>query len=245
LDHPPARIILTVVNDLTYDQRMHRICRSLTQNGYSVLLVGRRLKNSRSLTAAPYEQHRLNLIFSKGKLFYIEYAIRLFFFLLSSKFDIVCGIDLDTIVSCYFASRLQKKKCVYDAHELFSEVPEVINRPLTKKIWKDVEQFTCKKIDHCYTVSEGLASYFNNQYQRKFEVIRNVPSLDSDFAEIETSNQEGFILYQGALNEGRGLEQLIECMKDIPYVLNLEERWLRKNGCNKKWNFLDLKNLQS
>lgn len=221
MDHPPTRIILTVVNDLTYDQRMHRICKSLSQNGYSVLLVGRRLKKSRPLTAAPYEQHRLNLIFSKGKLFYIEYAIRLFFFLLSSKFDIVCGIDLDSILSCYYASRLNKKKCVYDAHELFSEVPEVINRPLTKKIWKDVERYACKKIDHCYTVSAGLAVYFNDQYQRKFEVIRNMPALDGDYIEKEAFNQESFILYQGALNEGRGLEQLIDCMKELPYVLKL------------------------
>ena len=34
------RIVFTVTNDLTYDQRMHRICTTLQDAGYQVTLVG-------------------------------------------------------------------------------------------------------------------------------------------------------------------------------------------------------------
>src|ERR1700704_1922409 len=95
------RIIFTVINDLTYDQRMHRICNSLADAGYDVLLVGRKLSSSTPLKQEKFQQRRLKLHFTRGKLFYIEYNIRLFFFLLFKKFDIICGIDLDTILPCY------------------------------------------------------------------------------------------------------------------------------------------------
>src|SRR5690242_13208129 len=40
------KIVLTVTNDLNYDQRMIRICSSLASHGYQVLLVGRKMHAS-------------------------------------------------------------------------------------------------------------------------------------------------------------------------------------------------------
>jgi glycosyltransferase involved in cell wall biosynthesis len=215
------RIIFTVTNDLTYDQRMQRICTTMAGGGYEVLLVGRKLRSSMPITNEAFQQHRMRLLFVKGKLFYLEYNIRLFFFLLTHSFDIVCGIDLDSILPCYFAAFIKRKKCVYDAHELFPEVPEVVNRPFIKKTWQAVEKFAVKKIPFCYTVSAGLAQYFYDKYQRQFDVIRNFPLL-SEANLLETSqglSGSSYLLYQGALNEGRGLEALIEAMKEVPLQL--------------------------
>ena len=200
---------------------MHRICSSLADHDYDVLLVGRRLKSSIPLEANSYQQKRLSLIFTKGKLFYVEYNLRLFFFLLFQKFEIVCGIDLDTVLSCYFISKIKSRKCVYDAHEIFSEVPEVIRRPATQKIWKWVEKFSLKKISNCYTVSESVAEYFLQHYGRKFEVIRNVPLKTALPGELKASMNPPTILYQGAINEGRGLEAIVESMKEIRGTLIL------------------------
>ena len=66
------RIIFTVINDLTYDQRMIRICTSLVRENYEVLLVGRKLKKSIPLQNQPFQQIRLNCFFEKGKFFYLE-----------------------------------------------------------------------------------------------------------------------------------------------------------------------------
>lgn len=42
--HRQTRICLTVTNDLNYDQRMQRICRSLAKNEFQVILTGRKKK---------------------------------------------------------------------------------------------------------------------------------------------------------------------------------------------------------
>ena len=123
------KIILAVTNDLSYDQRMHRICGSLARAGYRVELVGRQLPWSKPPAERPYRQTRLACRLTEGKGFYLEYNLRLLFYLLTSRFDAVCAVDLDTIVPAWIAGRLKGAFLVYDAHEYFSEVPEVVGRP--------------------------------------------------------------------------------------------------------------------
>src|SRR5690349_17278363 len=101
------RILFTVTNDLNYDQRMQRICNTLADAGYDVTLIGRKLKTSAPLPDKNYKQRRLNCWFNKGKLFYAEFNIRVFFFLLFKKADCICAIDLDTILPCYYISKLK------------------------------------------------------------------------------------------------------------------------------------------
>ncbi|HEV7783351.1 MAG TPA: hypothetical protein VGO58_18880 [Chitinophagaceae bacterium] len=133
-------IYFTVTNDLSYDQRMQRICTSLAENGYRVVLVGRKLTSSLPLEERKYEQKRIRCWFNKKKWFYAEYNIRLFFFLLFKKMDAICAIDLDTILPCLRISRLKKIPRIYDAHELFTEMKEVITRPGIQKTWMRIEK---------------------------------------------------------------------------------------------------------
>ena len=138
------RLVFTVTNDLNYDQRMIRICTSLSNSGYKVLLIGR--KSSTPLIKKQFSQKRLYCFFNKGKLFYIEYNLRLFFYLLFAKCDLICAIDLDTIIPCYLASVLKKKRRVYDAHELFCEMKEVVSRPAIFRVWKFIEKNLRSKV---------------------------------------------------------------------------------------------------
>ena len=50
------KLVLTVTNDLNYDQRMIRICTSLVAAGFDVTLVGYILKDSLPLTTKPFFQ---------------------------------------------------------------------------------------------------------------------------------------------------------------------------------------------
>jgi glycosyltransferase involved in cell wall biosynthesis len=77
------RAIVAVTNDLSTDNRVHRTCMVLLELGYDVLLVGRQLPHSLPVER-PYATHRMRLLFNKGALFYAEYNIRLFFFLVFS-----------------------------------------------------------------------------------------------------------------------------------------------------------------
>ncbi|MDZ4810714.1 MAG: glycosyltransferase [Bacteroidota bacterium] len=204
------RIYFTVTNDLTYDQRMHRICTSLAENGYVVTLVGRKLPSSLPLAEKKFAQKRIRCWFNKTKWFYAEYNIRLFFFLLFKKMDAICAIDLDTILPCLRISRWKRIPRIYDAHELFTELKEVISRPAIQKVWTRIERRAVPKFKHGYTVSESIAQEFKRRYKVDYKTIRNVPVLQPLTNDKQT---ERFILYQGAVNEARGLEYLIPAMQ--------------------------------
>ncbi|MEL7121907.1 MAG: glycosyltransferase [Bacteroidota bacterium] len=208
------KIIATVTNDLAQDQRMIRICNSLQQAGYQVLLLGRLKKNSKPLVNRSFQQKRLYCFFQKGKWFYLEYNLRLTLFLLFKQADIFNAVDLDTILPNLIAAKLKRKKLVYDAHEYFTEVPEVIRRPAIKKIWERIAAFAVPKVDLAYTVGPQLAKIMGKRYDKNFEVIRNLP-LQQNFPLTKPNNESKIILYQGMLNEGRGLEQFILAMHHI------------------------------
>jgi glycosyltransferase involved in cell wall biosynthesis len=219
MDVARRRIILTVTNDLTYDQRMQRICTSLSEAGYEVELVGRELSTSKLLDKFPFAQTRLKCLFNKGKLFYLEYNIRLFIYLLFHRADIICGIDLDTLVACYYAARLRGTKIVYDAHEYFPEVPEVVRRPRIQQIWRWVERTYITKVDMVYTTTQSIADVFQQKYKIPVHTVRNLPLLQEQPAVAHTGRP--YLLYQGALNEGRGIEQLIRAMNELDIALYL------------------------
>ena len=209
-----TRIVFTVTTDLTFDQRMHRICHSLATAGFDITLIGRKKKHSTPLEDTNYQQKRIHCFFNKGKFFYIEYNIRLFLFLLTYPLDIIGSVDLDSLLSGLSVAKLRHKKCIFDAHEYFSEVPEVVNRPMTQKIWKTIAAFCIPKVDAAYTVSASLQALFSQQHGIPFQLIRNIAVSQTTPLSNQAIHQH-ILFYQGALNKGRGLEALLSAMPKI------------------------------
>ena len=206
------RLVFAVTTDLCFDQRMQRICGSLAAAGYRVQLVGWQRPASPPLTPQPYAQHRLRGWFQKGKLFYLEYNLRLLLYLLGQRAAGWCACDLDTALPLWLRARLGGQPLVYDAHELFTEVPEVVARPTVQRLWRVVEKFVVARAQLAYTVGPALARLFEQRYGRPFGVVRNVSRYEpTPF--LNASNS--YVLYQGALNVGRGLEQLLDAMPQV------------------------------
>jgi len=208
-------IVCTVINDLSTDQRMHRIADTLVLAGYRVTLIGRQLPDSRPLHPQNFRQVRLCCFFHKGFLFYAEYNIRLWFWLLFHSFDIVNAVDLDTIAPGWLAARMKGKKIAYDAHEWFPYCPEIVVRPRVQAFWKRIEAFFVPRVDAAYTVSRSIASALEQTYGISFGLVRNMP-VERTVREQEKGR---YILYQGALNVGRGLEELLEAMQHLDFQL--------------------------
>ncbi|MBC7867807.1 MAG: glycosyltransferase [Gloeobacteraceae cyanobacterium ES-bin-316] len=190
---------------------MIRICTSLAIAGYAVTLIGRKNKKKEALIPRIFQQKRLTIFAHQGPLFYIEYNIRLFFYLLFNKFDCICAIDLDTILPVYACSFLRRKKKIYDAHEYFSQLKEVISRKKVYAVWHKIERSIVPKFKYGYTVSKSIADEFERLYGVKYETIRNMPEKAASVGKPVGKN----IIYQGAVNEGRGFEFLIPAMKDV------------------------------
>lgn len=196
---------------------MERIADTMAVGGYEVLLVGRKLTESISLIDKIYTQKRLPCFFRKGFLFYLEYNLRLFLFLLFQKADILCAIDLDTILPVYLVSLLKKQKRVYDAHELFTEQKEVISRKWVHAFWLAVEKFAVPRFPKGYTVNLSIVNEFANRYKVYYGLVRNLPRFYP--LPPQTKTGEKWFLYQGAVNEGRCFETLLPAMKKVPAKL--------------------------
>ena len=207
------RIILSVTtNDLSTDRRVLKVAHSCHNNGYDVLLIGRKQKNNLPLHL-PFKHKRLRLLFNHSALFYAEYNIRLFFLLLFSKVDILLANDTDTLLANFLVSKVRRKKLVFDAHELFPELPELAHRPKVKRVWEKIEDYIFPRLKHCYTVCQPIADYYNKKYNINMKVVRNVPYYSESVDEklLDYSGKK-IILYQGAVNVGRGLEWVIDAM---------------------------------
>lgn len=217
------RLVFTVTNDLSYDQRMQRIAGTLSAAGYAVTLVGFEKPHSIPLRDAPYRQIRLRPRFTRGKLFYLEYNHLLYHYLLREKPDLIGSIDLDTLSAGYRASRKLDVPLVFDAHEYFSELPEVVSRPLIHRFWSGLENFLCRKVEYNYTVSHTIAQAMGARYGRSYTVFPNLPRRhQSSGQEPEGYKKtQPFVLYQGALNQGRGLEQAIDAFASLPLELHI------------------------
>lgn len=196
---------------------MIRICSTLSEAGHECLLVGRRLKNSPALAYRPFLQHRLKCWFNSGPLFYLEFNIRLFFFLLFRQFDALHTVDADTALAGSLVCRTKRFFWVYDAHEYFTEVPELQGRDAVRAVWRSIEAMAFRKVDVAVTVSQTIADIYSKLYREEVQVIRNVPDLRSESsAAVPNKPQElPLLIYQGALNEGRCVEHYIRAMKDL------------------------------
>jgi glycosyltransferase involved in cell wall biosynthesis len=207
------RVIVSVTNDISTDQRVGKVCNTLQNNGFDVFLIGRKLKNSTPLNRS-YSTKRIQLIFNKGFLFYAEFNFRLFFVLLFSKKDILLSNDLDTLLPNYLVGVLQKKSIVYDSHELFPEIPELVHKPLVKKCWSTLEAWILPHLKNSYTVCQSIATFYDKKYNSNFKTILNLPNKkELEFGDFPfKKGDKKIILYQGAVNIGRGLELIIETM---------------------------------
>ncbi|NND93997.1 MAG: glycosyltransferase [Flavobacteriales bacterium] len=212
------RIIVSVTNDLSTDQRVAKTCKSLQKLGFDIILVGRMLKNSLPVDR-PYPTHRMRLAFNRGPLFYIEYNIRLFVYLIQQRPDILLANDLDTLLANYLAyTSFSKVDLIYDSHEYFTEVPELKGR-WARKAWLLLENWIFPKLKRVYTVNRSIAEIYRNKYGVDVKVVHNFPEIEgleklTDRAELGLPLHKKIIIMQGAgLNLDRGGEEAVNAMR--------------------------------
>lgn len=213
------RVIVSVINDLVTDQRVARTCSVLQELNYDILLVGREKKESQPLAKRDYQCKRIKLLFEQGPQFYFFFNLRLFFVLLFNKADMLLANDLDTLWPNYIIAKLKGIKLVYDSHEIFCEVPELLNNPTKKKIWEKIESRIVPKLKYCFTVNKSIADYFTNKYKVPFDFVRNIPSytkVDSlkTREQLNLPGDKKIVIMQGAgINVQRGAEELVDAFQ--------------------------------
>jgi len=214
------RIIVSVSNDLYSDQRVRKVCATLLGMDFEIQLLGRKLSDSQEIPDRGYSIRRFSLWFTEGPLFYANLNIRLFFYLLFNKADVLLANDLDTLPANYLISKLKSIPLVYDTHELYTEVPELKGR-FAKKIWEKIEKSIFPKLKDIFTVNKSIADIYSKKYNVKINIIKNLPNKQTSRhyqskTELGLHKNQKYIILQGAgINMDRGAEELVEAMENV------------------------------
>jgi len=221
------RVAFSVINCICHDQRVQKIAEVVSNLDCDVTIIGRRLGSCCDGDTIPFMTKRFRMIFKKGFLFYKFFNIRLFFFLLFYKSDLLVANDLDTLLSNYLVSKLKRIPMVYDSHEYFTGVPEIQDRPFVKWVWKTIEKKIFPHLKYIMTVSNSIALQYENEYGIRPTVIRNCSRASSSIPgytreELGINKESLLLIFQGAgINVDRGGEELIEALGNTEGVFLL------------------------
>lgn len=217
------RVLVSVLNDLYTDPRVDKVCRFLFRNGFEVTLIGCRHKSSPKLETRDYQTKRIRLFFKKGPLFFLEYNLKLFFYLLFRSCDVLVANDLDALLPNFLVGKMRHKKIVYDSHEYYCNMVTVIHKPMKKRVWKRIEKFCFPRLEYVTTVSESIAREYQKEYGVDVKVVRNIPSKEkAPITETRQSlqlpeNKKIIIMQGNHISYDRGAEELVEA---IPFTEN-------------------------
>ena len=218
--------IVCVTNDLSTDQRVHKTCLALQKCGYWVIETGRLLPESLPLERS-YFTLRKKLWFKNGPQFYAEFNIRLFLYLMSKDVDLIFANDLDTLPAAYLAAKLRNKRLIYDTHEYFTEMPELVNRKLTQTIWKKIEDHLFPKLTDILTVNASIAKLYGDKYNKTVSISRNIPPTFAPERlktrkELDLPEDKRILILQGTgINVQRGAEEAVLAMQYLENVVLL------------------------
>ena len=213
------KVFVAVTNDISTDQRVHKVCNYLVDKGFEVIVYGRELSSTIKVHRA-YKIIRQKHWFNNNFLFYAEYNSRLLWRLLFSKYNFIISNDLDTLPACFLGAKIKKSVLIYDCHEYFTEVPELQNRFLVRNIWRLIEQLFLPRVKYSTTVSQSIINEYKRKYGVNMGLLRNLPllqkPLESKKVNFPTTNK--VVLYQGVLNPGRGIKPMIKSLKYLKNV---------------------------
>ncbi len=211
------RVFVAVTNDISTDQRVHKVCEYLIVKGYEITVYGRVLPDTFEVDRR-YTIVRKKHWFNNNFLFYAEYNIRLLLYILfSKKYEYIHANDLDTLAASFLGAKLKGSKIIYDSHEYYTETPELQGRKFAQGFWLMIERLFLPRVKNTITVSEPIVKEYDSKYGTKMKLLRNVPSLKRQIIKEEVSfpTKNKVVLYQGVLNPGRGLEPMILALHEL------------------------------
>lgn len=135
------------------------------------------------------------------------------------RYDIYHSNDLNTLPQGYICSkwRFKRRALIYDSHEV-----QTSRTGYDHSIYAKLEQFFINKMDSMIVENHTRAKYNEVLYGFYPNVIHNYPfkqnkiKVDDEKINLnkilQLSEDEKILLYQGGIQEGRGLDKLIKAV---------------------------------
>jgi hypothetical protein len=217
-------VSFSVTNCICNDQRVLKMAETVSRLNCEITIIGRKRGDCCNKNSVPFKTIRFRMLFSRGFLFYKFFNIRLFFYLLLHKSDLLVSNDLDTLLPNFLVSKLKRLPLVYDSHEYFTGVPELQSRPFIKWIWESIERMIFPNLENVITVCDSIADQYNTEYGIRPVTVRNC-SKKSDSIQPYSREELGInkdhllIILQGTgINIDRGGEELIEAVRQTENI---------------------------
>lgn len=208
------KIIVSAFSNLYTDQRIEKVCKTLFDNGYPIDLIGNDWGGNEKMER-PYSFSRIEVKSKSLKTAYFEFNWKLYKELKkkADKDTILLANDIDALLPNYLIAKKLNIPLVFDSHEIFTEMPAIQNR-MSQKFWRVLERNLIPKVEFMMTESQSYAEWFHEKYNVNPVVVRNIPRKILSVPEIP-DNSPKVILYQGAINQSRGIEKMIVAMHHI------------------------------
>ncbi|WP_085626361.1 MULTISPECIES: glycosyltransferase family 4 protein [unclassified Pseudomonas] len=134
--------------------------------------------------------------------------------------SVVHSHDVNTLPTAWLASRISRARLVYDAHEISTSREGYDS---FRRLVGMVEKRLMPSADGTITTTDARAKYFARAYQvTRPIVLQNRPRLtrcaptNRIREELGLAEQWPIVIYQGGLQQGRGLEKLIRVAAKVP-----------------------------
>ena len=236
-----AEITLVVAQSPRYYPHVERHLKSLQKPFSRVRLLYWEKDGSEPLYALPgVEVERLVLPFGRGGTgFFLKLMAGFFFRLRRMRPRSIEAIDPYALVPAraYAAlaggtardGRPGAVRIAYFSMEYFSELPSLRSKPLKRRIWKALEAWGAAGASSAAAVCDSIAVHLREDFRLPVVTVRNVPYRNPDVTEGAEAgkpdalharcglpSEAQILIYQGMLQEGRGLETCVRALSAVP-----------------------------
>ena len=213
-------IVITFLGDFNYDARCINMLRSLMKENYSITFLGTHEKiiNVSNFKNVNFYKIKLTL----GGIFrYVEFYLKVRKCLRGKHFDVSISADLYSLAS---TCSLSSTKIIYDCREIYTDLAALQYKPIYRKIIFYYENYFLKFVQNIITTANSDELFLKEKYAHhahltwdqiyNFPIMPNINSKKINLKNKFNLNRDHtLIVYQGVIQEHRGIGQLIKLIK--------------------------------
>lgn len=227
-------VTMYVWNNFINDARVYREAKTLIDNGYSVVIIAKRDMDEKHLPSMERPIPGMMILrplrrgFSRGlnrsitdkHLPNMWLMIRMMLTGRLRSSQVYHAHDLNTLIQGVLSAkfRIKPRILIYDSHEV-----QTSRTHYRTQLVKRVEGFLLRFVDKVIVENETRADYHEDLYGMRpvpihnYSELYNIDEVDAvDLREMfNISHNQVIVLYQGGVQEGRGLHLLIEAFEKI------------------------------
>ena len=201
----PRTLLMLFFGDTATDRRTQNFRKFFEQSGWNVELLA------------------VTTTATRGPRKFLEYHRNLAEAVRTKYADVVFACDLYSLSAAAWLKRHKRAQfLIYDAREVYTELPTVAKKPIAKFIWRTLERHGLAIADIIITTGphDIQAICDVHRFLPRPVLVRNLPwynpNLTSDRSLLDCfgiPREASVFVYVGGLQEGRGLKKLVQALE--------------------------------